>query len=109
MRWKWPNQSKRTPYVGKIINKIVYEKLPPGVIDELQQRNPTNPGTGRRKWKHHQFLSEDIGQPDLRDHLLQLIAIMRISNDFKTFERHLSLAFPSKGDQMTLKLDEENN
>lgn len=107
-KWKWPNQGKRTPLVGKITNAIVYEKLPPGVLDELQTRNPTKEGTGKRKWKHHQFLSEDIGQPDLRDHLMQLIALMRISPDWPTFENHLKLAFPNSGDQMALELKQEN-
>jgi len=104
--WPWPNQGKRTPLLGKITNQIVYDKLPSGVLDELQSRNPTNPSTKRRQWKHHQFLSEDIGQPDLRDHLLQLIAIMRISSSWRVFEKHLAAAFPNSGDQMPL-LDDE--
>lgn len=91
--WGWPVENAKTPLLGKITNKIVYELLPQGVIDEMQKRNPTEPGTGRRKWKHHQFLSEDIGQPDLRDHLLQLIAIMRISNNWSEFESNIKLAF----------------
>jgi len=101
-KWQWPNQGKRTPLIGKITNTIVYEKLPPGVLDELRTRNPTKEGTGKRKWKHHQFLSEDIGQPDLRDHLMQLIALMRISPDWPTFEAHLKLAFPNIGDQIDI-------
>lgn len=105
-KWKWPNEGLRTPYVGKITNAIVYEKLPPGVLAELRQRNPTKEGTGRRRWKHHQFLSEDIGQPDLRDHLMQLIALMRISPDWKTFEMHLKVAFQRTGDQLDLDLAE---
>jgi len=107
--WGWPNGGKRTPVVGKITNKIVYEKLPDGVLDELRFRNPTIEGAGRRKWKHHQFLSEDIGQPDLRDHLLQLIAIMRISPDWKTFEEHLKIAFPKSGDQLSLPMEIADN
>jgi len=105
--WKWPNQGKRTPLLGKITNQIVYDKLPSGVLEELQRRNPTKETTKRRQWKHHQFLSEDIGQPDLRDHLLQLIAIMRISTSWRAFEKHLMLAFPNAGDQLPL-LDEDD-
>jgi hypothetical protein len=60
----------RSQYVGKLTNRLVYEKLPPGILEQLRQRNPALPGSGRRRWKHHQFLSEDLGQPDLRDHLL---------------------------------------
>lgn len=106
--WGWPNHGKRTPLVGKITNAIVYDRLPPGVLDELRRRNPTKVGTGRRKWKHHQFLSEDIGQPDLRDHLMQLIALMRISPDWGTFSNHLNVAFPHHGDQLALALLDES-
>lgn len=99
-KWPWPSGVRRTPLLGKITNKIVYERLPNGVLEELQNRNPAKPGTGKRKWKHHQFLSEDIGQPDLRDHLLQLIAIMRISSSWPAFEINLKKAFPKIGDQL---------
>lgn len=102
-KWPWPSGVRRTPLLGKITNKIVYERLPNGVLNELQHRNPTNPGTGKRKWRHHQFLSEDIGQPDLRDHLLQLIAIMRISSSWSVFESNLKKAFPLPGDQLDLE------
>jgi P63C domain len=105
--WSWPTGPARTPFIGKITNKIVYERLPEGVLGELQKKNPTEPGTGRRKWKHHQFLSEDIGQPDLRDHLLQLIAIMRISKDWRTFERHFEMAFPLHGTQIEFDLEKD--
>lgn len=102
--WKWSASQARTPYIGKITNSVVYDLLPAGVLAELKVRHPTKPGYGYRKWKHHQFLSEDIGQPDLRDHLLQLIAIMRISRTWDAFERHLALAFPQKGTQLDLDI-----
>jgi len=106
--WRWPTGTARTPYIGKITNKIVYDRLPAGVLAELQVRNPTEPGTGRRKWKHHQFLSEDLGQPDLRDHLLQLVAVMRASKDWKTFERLFEAAFPRRGTQIEMELETDD-
>lgn len=106
-KWPWPSGRGKTPYVGKLINQIVYERLPDGVLGALRERNPTKPGTGRRKWKHHQFLSEDLGQPDLRDHLLQVVAIMRVSTDWKLFERNLDQAFPKPGTQIELELSSE--
>ncbi|MEI9987929.1 MAG: P63C domain-containing protein [Aliidongia sp.] len=101
--WSWPAGVKRTPYIGKLTNYLVYDRLPPGVLDELRDRNPTLEGTGRRRWKHHQFLSEDIGQPDLRDHLLQTIAIMRGSRKWDDFVLAFERAFP--GIQPTLDFD----
>lgn len=95
--WPYPGSgTRRTPLIGKITNDIVYEKLPPGVLPKLRELNPKVESTNRRRWKFFQFLSADIGQPDLRDHLLQLIAIMRAATNWKSFERLLERAFPSK-------------
>ena len=108
--WQYPKGStKRTPLVGKITNELVYERLPIGVLQELKTRNPVKSDTNRRKWKHHQFLSEDIGQPDLRDHLLQVIAVMRASANWNTFKRLFVRAFPKHGDQMGLPIKYSDN
>lgn len=102
--WKFPTSGTgRTPLIGKITNQIVYEKLPPGVLVKLKQKNPVVPETKRRKWKNFQFLSEDIGQPDLRNHLLQVIALMRASSNWATFKRLFARAFPdTEGNQIDL-------
>jgi hypothetical protein len=60
--------------------------------------NPTLEETKRRRWKHHQFLSSDVGQPDLRDHILQILPLMRISNTWEAFKKNLEVALPSKKD-----------
>lgn len=89
--WLYPGNQNRTPLVGKITNDIVYKKLPEGVIEELQTLNPVMKSTQRRIHKHHQFLSIDIGQKDLREHLLQLIALMRVSQDWNSFEENMKV------------------
>jgi hypothetical protein len=94
--WQYPEGVKRTPLIGKITNEIVYEKLPEGVLDKLRELNPVLPETKRRRWKFTQFLSYDLGQPDLRDHLLQVVALMRASSDWERFKRLLARAFPGK-------------
>lgn len=103
--WKWPVGKAKTPLLGHITNDVVYERLPPGVIDKLRELNPTDDETKRRRWKHHQFLSQDVGQPDLRDHIVQIIPLMRISKDWPTFLRHLNVAFPKLGTQGELDMD----
>src|SRR6266545_62801 len=90
-----PMNMKRTQLIGKLTNIIVYEKLPPTVLDELRRLNPVvNKKTGRRHATFHQYLSADIGQVDLRDHLLQLIAVMRLSSNWKAFLNNFRKAFP---------------
>jgi hypothetical protein len=106
--WTWPSVGGKMPlYVGHLTNRLVYDRLPPGVLDELKRKNPTGEETGRRKWRHHQFLTEDVGQPELRDHILQLVTVMRLSPDRETFERNFTAAFPAPGDQMNLLDDVE--
>jgi len=94
--WPFPVGTKRTQLIGKITNRIVYEKLPEGVLEKLRELNPKNPKTHRRSAKHFQHLSEDIGQEDLRHHLLQLIALLRAASNWPIFERLFARAFPTK-------------
>ncbi len=103
-----PMSVKRPVLVGKLTNQIVYEKLPDGVLDKLRELNPINLETKRRKSKHFQHLSDDIGQPDLRDHILQLIPIMRISSDWNKFKRNFARAFPVANQQSEFNFDEED-
>lgn len=105
--WKWPVGKAKTPLLGHITNDIVYERLPDGVLSKLRELNPTQEETKRRRHKHHQFLSADVGQPDLRDHILQILPIMKISKDWRTFKQHLDVAFPKKGTQIEMVLDDE--
>jgi len=94
--WTYPSGSKRSQIIGKLTNKLVYEKLPPGVLPKLRELNPKNPKTGRRPAKFFQHLSADIGQPDLRDHLLQVIALLKAASNWRIFERLFARAFPTR-------------
>lgn len=103
--WGWPVGRAKTPLLGHITNEVVYDRLPDGVMAKLQEVNPTDAETKRRKWKHHQFLSADFGQPDLRDHILQVIPLMKVSKDWPAFIRNLDAVFPRKGTTVEMDLD----
>ncbi|OIQ27088.1 MAG: hypothetical protein BM562_15320 [Alphaproteobacteria bacterium MedPE-SWcel] len=103
--WDSPVGKAKTPLLGHITNDIVYDRLPEGVLPKLRELNPTGDQTKRRKWKHHQFLSPDVGQNDLRDHILQILPIMKISKNWSGFMRHLNIAFPKPGSQDEMDLD----
>lgn len=106
--WKWPAIGRaKPPVLGHITNDIVYDRLPTGVLGALRERNPVDEDTKRRKFRHHQFLSQDFGQPDLRDHLLQVIAIARVSKSWDAFKRNMDSAFPKPGSQGALDLDQD--
>ena len=76
----YPFSVKRPPLVGKLTRNIVYDRLAPGVRKELERLNPKDP-RGRRKVRHHQYLTPDIGHPKLQEHLTQVVTLMRASRD----------------------------
>ncbi|GEO43491.1 hypothetical protein SAE02_76390 [Skermanella aerolata] len=98
-----PLAAGKPGYVGTLTNSLVYDKLPPGVVDELRLQNPVNPDTKRRRYKHHQFLSEDIGNPHLEKHISQVIALMRASDDWHMFKRLFRRAFPDPQRELDLR------
>lgn len=77
--WDWDafkNKKKNHPqYIGKLTNRLVYEKLPSGVLEELQKLNPKNE-KGNRKNKHFQFLTTNIGYRELIKHLAAITILM---------------------------------
>jgi hypothetical protein len=101
--WGWqyrPLSLKRPRHAGKLTVELVYKKLPPGVLEELRRKNPPDEA-GRRKHKHHQFLTNDVGNPHLEKQLAVVTALMRISPNWRVFMTHFSRAFPSEVEQMT--------
>ncbi len=103
--WEYLRLTKARPgVVGRITNDIVYARLAPAVLGELRRRNPTtNPG--RRKAKHHQYLTQEFGHPRLREHLASVVALMRASSNWRDFKRMLDRALPKFGDTYELPLD----
>lgn len=102
--WAWKGSSRRPGVVGHYINDLIYDRLGPGVLDELQRKNPSD-GHGRRKSRHTQWLTEDIGHPALAQHMYATIGLMRAHNDFQSFQAFFKRAFPKKGENLALALD----
>ncbi|CAG2132409.1 P63C domain-containing protein [Cupriavidus numazuensis] len=100
-KWKWTGTSRRPGVVGHYINDLVYERLGPGVLDELNRRNPTNE-RGQRKAKHFQWLTEEIGHPALASHMYAIIGFMRAHDDWNEFKHQFTKAFPKKGENLSL-------
>jgi hypothetical protein len=102
--WEWKGTSQRPGVVGKYINDLVYDRLGPGVLEELQKRNPSD-GHGRRKSKHTQWLTENIGHPALAQHMYATIGAMRAHADWESFLAFFKRAYPKKGENLALALD----
>lgn len=104
--WEYkPGTSKRTPYVGKLIKKYVYEQLPPGVLDELQRLNPRTE-SGHRAHRHHQLLTADTGNKHLDRQISTVTTLMRIARTKAEFETLFERAFPPVNPRLPLDLGE---
>jgi hypothetical protein len=100
--WNWTMTHKRPGVVGTWINDIVYERIGPAVLSELERANPKNE-KGARKERHHQHLTEEIGRPKLKEHLAAVEALGRASGyDWAKFMQLLDTAFPKPHQQLSL-------
>lgn len=106
--WRYTPLSVAQPVlVGKLTNILIYDRLPPGVKEELQRKNPKEHRTGRRRHKFFQFLTDDIGIPHLDKLLAVTIAFMKASPNWSKFMRLFNRAVPKPGSQQDLGFDEE--
>lgn len=104
--WQWKGMKINRPgVVGTYTKDIVYERLAPGVLKELEKRNP--PVDGNRKSKHHQWFTEDIGHPALSQHIWAVLALMRSSTNWGNFNRAIARAFPKFGDTIEMELGDD--
>jgi hypothetical protein len=89
-------------------NDIVYSRLAPGVLAELQRRNPTV-GRGRRKHKHFQYLTTEHGHPKLKDHLRDVVLLMTAATSWQEFRKLLDRVKPrvNAPDELPLSPDPE--
>ena len=99
--WKWPGMRKnRFSVVAKYTRDLVYERLAPGVLDELEKRSPKD-DKGKRRNKLHQWLNDDVGHPMLAQHLHALLMFQRLAiQEGKTWHHFLQMVkqvMPKKG------------
>jgi len=102
--------SKRPQWVGKVTLNLVYQRLAPGVREELQRLTPRD-AKGRLRHKLFQRLTEDMGHPKLREHFIKLLTLMQVSDDWDTFYRMLDKALPKYKDMPLFRkqIEEEDN
>lgn len=92
----WTKGKGTTSEIGNIINRYVYDLLPYGVADRINNSNERLE-SGHLKYKNHQFLSENEGIKHLRQHLSNLISIMSTCDVWEQFV-----------DRMTKKISRDN-
>lgn len=107
--WKWPGMSKnRFSVCANYTTNLIYDRLGPGITDELITKTPKNE-KGYRPNKLHQWLSEDIGDPMLATHMHSILMFQRlaIANGYgwKRFLHMVDQVLPRRGNTLELPLD----
>lgn len=105
----YPTPTVRRPkYFAGITNDIVYQRIAPGVLDELK-RVQLKDAKGRPKHKLFQRLTQNVGYPKLREHLGSVVTLMKLSSDWQDFRDKLDKIHPRFGDTMMLPFDEPDD
>src|SRR5690606_29056484 len=94
------NKSWRPSFFGKITNEVVYNRLAPELLPELKKAA----SKAERKSRLHQWLTQDIGHPKLREHLASLVTIQKLSKSPQEFMQNVNLIHPRYGDTRPLPL-----
>lgn len=88
---------KHPQFFGWFTRKYIYHPLANSrgaILDLLDEANPVVYAGGGRKYKLHQFLTNEVGVNALRQHLWQTIGIGNAARDKTDFERSFYRAFP---------------
>jgi len=93
---------QRPQCVAAYTNDLIYSRLAPGILEELESRNPIE--NGIRKGAHHQLLTGDVGNPALAQHLYGVIGLMRASTNWEQMKKLIDSAYPKREDASELKL-----
>lgn len=95
---------KRPQYFGLLTNNIVYDRLAPGVREELQRGVPRN-DNGRPTAKYFQKLTQNTGYPKLREHLGSVVTLMKLSETWTDFMEKLDKLHTRYGSTVPMGLE----
>ena len=109
--WPWQGMKVNRPQVvAHYTNDVVWDRLAPGVRDELERLNPKTE-RGTRRARHHQWLTNEIGHPALQIHINGVIVLMKsviqAKGGWDEFKRRLQRVFPKIHINLDLPLDED--
>ncbi len=102
--WEWKGMRVNRPQVVAHYTKdLVYERLAPNILKELESRVPRD-DDGRKKGKLHQLFTDDVGHPALAQHLHAVTVLMKGAQSWADFTRMINIALPKRGANLELDL-----
>lgn len=95
------NQSWRPAFFGHITNEVVYSRLAPDLLPELKKLA----SKAEKRARLHQWLTQDIGHPKLREHLSSIVTIMKLSQTPDQFKASVNMIHPRYGETKQIDFD----
>ena len=107
--WKWKGMKVNRPQVvGHYTNDLVWDRIAPALRDELERRNPKGK-SGDRPARHHQWLTHEVGHPELQKHLIGVIALMKsvqTAHGWDECKRRIQRVYPKPFENLSVLPDE---
>lgn len=102
-----PDSVKRPAYFGHLTNNIIYARLAPGVWTELKRKAKSSKNVAKPHL--HRFLTDDVGDPRLRDVISKNIAVMQLSDNWIDFIGKLNRVLPQQNQTLQLPFHGEQD
>lgn len=96
------NKAWRPAFIGSLTNEVVYSRLAPDLLPELKKAA----SRAERKAKLHQWLTQDLGHPRLREHLASIVSILKLSNSPAQFKANVNMIHPRHGETIPMNFDD---
>lgn len=102
--WEWKGMKVNRPQIVAYYTKdLIYARLAPGILKELENRNPKDE-KGHRKVPFYWWLTEDVGHPKLAQLLFGVIGLMRAADEWNQFMAMINRSYPRRNDTLHLDL-----
>lgn len=96
------NVNKRPAFMGTVTNNVIYSRLAPNLLEELKKYV----NKYEKKARLHQFLTDDVGHPKLREHLSSIITLLKISKNKEEFMELVDQVHPKYKEIYVEKTDD---
>lgn len=97
------NKAWRPGFIGRLTNDVVYARIAPELLPELKKAATK----AQRQSRLHQWLTEDLGHPKLREHLSSIVTLLKLSKTPEDFKEKVDLIHPRLGQTFLMDFKEE--
>ncbi|MBG0803885.1 P63C domain-containing protein [Methylocystis sp. H4A] len=100
-----PESLSRPGVIGIWTNDIIYDRLGPGLREQLHEYAGRN-ASGRLKHQLHRYLTSRHGIPELQNHLSAVMALLNAATHWNQFKEMLQRALPKPETTLSMAFDD---